>query len=145
MTQNKKAKIKYNASLSESLRRYMSFTITLWIGVVISIIAFVSVLSSNMESLKEKFIYESNFKIDGIKYRADFNADGSWIETETSIDEDDLPKAIREAIERDYEDSEISEIEKVDHHSKGIFYDVEFKQKGKNMDVEYKASGVVIN
>jgi len=89
--------------------------------------------------------YESNFKIDGIKYRADFNADGSWIETETSIDEDDLPKAIREAIERDYEDSEISEIEKVDHHSKGIFYDVEFKQKGKNMDVEYKASGAVIN
>lgn len=45
----------------------MSFTITLWIGVVISIIAFVSVLSSNMESLKEKFIYESNFKIENLR------------------------------------------------------------------------------
>lgn len=89
--------------------------------------------------------YESHFKIDGIKYRADFNPDGSWIETETSIDEDELPKAIREAIKRDYDDSEITEVEKVDHHSKGLFYDVEFKQKGKNKDVMYKASGEVIN
>ncbi|WP_142784322.1 PepSY-like domain-containing protein [Changchengzhania lutea] len=88
--------------------------------------------------------YESHFKIDGIKYRADFKPDGMWIETESSIEKKDLPKAIREKIENDYE-GEITEIEKVDHHSKGIFYDVEFKQKGKNKDIEFKADGSVIN
>ncbi|SEP89863.1 Putative beta-lactamase-inhibitor-like, PepSY-like [Hyunsoonleella jejuensis] len=88
--------------------------------------------------------YESHFKIDGIKYRADFKPDGSWIETETSIDKKDLPKAIRDIIKKDF-DGEISEIEKVDHHSKGVFYDVEFKQKGENKDIEFKADGTIIN
>jgi len=89
--------------------------------------------------------YEANFKIDGIKYRADFNEDGSWVETETSIDEDDLPKAILKVIEEKYADEDITEVEKVDSASKGLFYDVEFKQKGKNMDVEFKADGTIIN
>lgn len=88
--------------------------------------------------------YESHFKIDGIKYRADFKPDGSWIETETSIDKKDLPKAIKDKIEKDF-DGKITEIEKVEHHSKGTFYDVEFKQKGKNKDVEFKANGEIIN
>lgn len=88
--------------------------------------------------------FESHFKIDGVKYRADFNADGSWIETETNIKKKDLPKAIREKIETDF-DGEISEIEKVEHHLKGTFYDVEFKRKGKNKDVEFKSDGTIIN
>lgn len=88
--------------------------------------------------------YESHFKIDGIKYRADFSPSGQWIETETSINKKDLPKVIREIIEKDYE-GEISEVEKVEHHSKGLFYDVEFKRKGKNKDIEFKADGTIIN
>ena len=35
-----------------------------------------------------------------------------------------------------------TEVEKVDSATKGEFYDVEFKKKGKNMDIEYRASGV---
>ncbi|WP_341216272.1 PepSY-like domain-containing protein [uncultured Wocania sp.] len=88
--------------------------------------------------------YESNFKIDGIKYRADFKPNGMWIETESSIDKKDLPKPIRDKIEKDY-NGKITEIEKVQHHSKGLFYDVEFKRKGKNKDIEFKADGTVIN
>ena len=88
--------------------------------------------------------FESHFKIDGVKYRADFNPSGAWIETETSIRKKDLPKAIKDKIEKDFDD-DITEIEKVDHHTKGTFYDVEFKQKGKNKDVEFKADGTIIN
>ena len=89
--------------------------------------------------------YESNFKIDGIKYRADFLPNGNWIETESSIEVKDLPKAIRDKIKADYGSEDITEVEKVEHHSKGLFYDVEFKQKGKNLDVEFKANGDIIN
>lgn len=88
--------------------------------------------------------YESHFKIKGVRYRADFKPDGSWIETETSIDKKDLPKAIRDRIEKEF-DGKISEVEKVEHHSKGLFYDVEFKQKGKNKDIEFRANGAIIN
>ena len=88
--------------------------------------------------------FESHFKIDCVKYRADFNPNGMWIETETSIKKKDLQKAIQKRIKIEF-NGKIAEIEKVDHHSKGIFYDVEFKQKGKNKDIEFKANRDIIN
>ncbi len=88
--------------------------------------------------------YEANFKIDGIKYRADFKKNGAWIETETSIKKKDLPKLIKQAIKDNYGSEDITEIEKVESATKGLFYDVEFKQKGKNMDVEFRKDGSII-
>lgn len=88
--------------------------------------------------------WESHFKIDGEKYRADFNADGSWIETENSIKKDNLPDAIKKKIEEEYSDREITEVEHVKSAIEGEFYDVEFKQKGKNMDVEFREDGSII-
>ncbi|AWX43183.1 hypothetical protein HME9304_00170 [Flagellimonas maritima] len=89
--------------------------------------------------------YESHFKIDGISYRADFTPEGKWIETESSIDKKDVPKAIKEAIEDNYKDLKIVEIEKVQHHSKGTFYDVEFKKDGSKVDIEFNSKGEIIN
>ena len=84
---------------------------------------------------------EGHFEHDGEDLRADFTKEGDWKETEISVDWDDLPEVLQEAIKSEYDKDDISEIEFVDHHTKGEFYDVEFKKKGKNMDVEYKASG----
>ena len=89
--------------------------------------------------------FEAHFKQDGIKYRADFSPAGNWIETETSIKKKELPKVIKEKLKKDFDYSNISEVEKVEHHSKGLFYDVEFKQKGKNIDVEFDAAGNILN
>ena len=89
--------------------------------------------------------YEAQFKQNGEKYRADFSPSGNWIETESSIKKDDLPKAIRDIIKKEYGSEDITEVEHVDSESKGEFYDVEFKQKGKNMDVEFRANGTIIN
>lgn len=88
--------------------------------------------------------YEAHFKQKGIKYRADYTKDGSWYETETNIKKKELPKAIRKVIKKQFPDLKISEIEKVQHHSKGLFYDVEFKRKGKNKDVEFKEDGTIL-
>jgi len=112
-----------------------------------------------MKSFKEKYpnendpdfktdshgYWEAHFKKKGEKYRADFNADGSWIETENSIKYSALPKVIREKIKIIYAAYEISEVEHVMSLEKGEFYDVEFKQKGKNKDVEFKPDGSIIN
>jgi uncharacterized protein YxeA len=88
--------------------------------------------------------WEAHFKKDGEKYRADFNADGSWIETENSIKKKNLPEAIKKAIKKEYADEEITEVEHVMSASKGEFYDVEFKRKGKNKDVEYRVNGTKV-
>lgn len=89
--------------------------------------------------------YEAHFKKEGEKYRADFSPEGKWIETENSIKNKELPKAIKKVIKEKYDSEEITEIEHVTSASKGEFYDVEFKQKGKNMDVEFRANGEIIN
>ena len=89
--------------------------------------------------------FESHFKIKGKSLRADFSPDGQWIETERSIKKDELPKAVRNTIEKEYKALKIAEIEEVDHHSKGRFYDIEFKRKGENKDVEINENGMIIN
>jgi uncharacterized alpha/beta hydrolase family protein len=88
--------------------------------------------------------YEAHFKKKGEKYRADFKPDGAWVETENSIKKKNLPEIIKNIIKKDYAEYEISEVEWVDHATKGIFYDVEFKQKGKNKDVMFTEDGTVI-
>ena len=89
--------------------------------------------------------YESNFKKKDKHYRADFDTSGKWIETERSIKKKELPKAIKEKIKQDFDDYKIVEIEEVDHHAKGRFYDVEFKIDGKKQDVEFTKNGKIIN
>lgn len=88
--------------------------------------------------------WEAHYKKDGEKYRADFTPEGSWIETENSIDKADLPDAVKKTIEEKYPDREITEVEYVVSSREGNFYDVEFKQEDKNMDVEIKEDGTVI-
>lgn len=88
--------------------------------------------------------WEAHYKKDGEKYRADFTPEGAWVETENSVDKDELPEAVKKTIEEKYPDREITEVEYVVSSRQGNFYDVEFKQKGKNMDVEIKEDGTVI-
>lgn len=86
--------------------------------------------------------YEAQFEQNDEKYRADFSPTGSWIETENSIKFKHLPKAVQDAIEREYDKDDIEEIEQVHHFQKGIFYDVEYDEKGKKkFDIEYNALG----
>jgi hypothetical protein len=89
--------------------------------------------------------YEAHFKKKGEKYRADFSPEGTWIETENSIKDKELPEAIKKVIKEKYADEHITEVEHVTSASKGEFYDVEFRKKGKNMDVEFRANGNIIN
>ena len=86
--------------------------------------------------------HEAHFQLDGIKYRADFNPDGSWIETERSLDWGDLPEAVQDAIKTEYKKDDIVELELTDNAKKGKFYDVEIDPKGeKKFDIEYRVDG----
>lgn len=85
--------------------------------------------------------WEAGFVDDDTDYRADFTTDAIWVETETSIEFEDLPDAVKVAIKEQYKDDEISEVEKVDSALRGQFFDVEFKRPGKNQDVEFLADG----
>ena len=86
--------------------------------------------------------HEAHFRLDGRKLRADFDADGTWIETEESVRWKDLPEAVRDAVEGEYDEDDVVELEFTDNAEKGEFYDVELDPKGeKKFDVEYRADG----
>lgn len=89
--------------------------------------------------------YEAKFKKGGIHYRADYTPKGMWVETEQNIKKKALPKAIKKRLKKDFEYEKIYEIEKVSHHQKGLFYDVELKIEGKKKDIEFLTDGTVIN
>ena len=89
--------------------------------------------------------YESHFKKKGKHFRADFSPEGNWIETERSIDKDELPKPVKDWVKHNKDLGKITEIEEVDHHTKGRFYDIEFKRDGKNKDYELSPNGNVLN
>lgn len=89
--------------------------------------------------------FEASFEQAGEKFRADYTRDGQWVETESSLKYEKLPKAVQSALKRaGYDKKDITEIEQVDNAERGKFYDVEFKKKGKNHDVEIREDGQII-
>lgn len=90
-------------------------------------------------------IWEANFVIKGVKYRADFEADGSWVETERDLIFDQLPLEVRAAIELNYDPSNVLDIEAVESPTHGLFYDVEFRRGAEKEDIMFDSKGKVLD
>ena len=88
--------------------------------------------------------HEADFKMGGTSYRADFDADGTWVETETSVKWKDLPEATKAAFQNEDKKKDIIEIEMVDSHEKGKFYDIEYKIGVGKQDIVITAEGKVL-
>ncbi len=89
--------------------------------------------------------FEAKFKKDGKDLRADFTPQGKWVETENSIDEDDLPEVIKEILETEFDDHKVIEVEEVEHNSKGFYYDVEISKEKKKKDIMFTKDGTILN
>src|SRR5258708_7536875 len=79
------------------------------------------------ENAKE---YEAEFKVNNGAVSANFNSDGSWTETETTIPVSDLPAPVSAAIVAKYPGAVISVAEKVEKPGK-VYYEVQLKAGGK--------------
>lgn len=88
--------------------------------------------------------HEAHFELDGKSLRADFTDDGRWVETERSVDYDELPDAVKAVVKDKYDPDDVVEVEFVDHAEKGQFYDVELEDKGEKFDVEITVDGRII-
>jgi hypothetical protein len=86
----------------------------------------VSSVSWERESATE---WEGKFKLRGVKYAAVFLEDGSWVETEHEIGENDIPAKVIRAVEKAYPGYAIDEVEKLETKN-GIAYELEI-EKGK--------------
>jgi len=89
--------------------------------------------------------WEAHFEKNGVKYRSDFNANGNWIETENSLNFEELPANVRAAIEIKYAVENIRDIEAVESAIYGIYYDVEFFKSGEKFDIMYNRKGKILD
>ncbi|MGY8647114.1 MAG: DUF4956 domain-containing protein [Verrucomicrobiales bacterium] len=89
--------------------------------------------------------WEARFEARGIKFRADFDAEGNWVETEHNTTFEELPSEVRSAIVLKYNANDIQGIEGVDSHTHGIFYDVEFQRGAKKQDIMFDSRGKVLD
>jgi Putative beta-lactamase-inhibitor-like, PepSY-like len=89
--------------------------------------------------------HEAEFKLGGIHYRADFKTDGTWVETETTVKWKDLPAATKESFKKESNQKAIVEIELVDSHEKGKFYDIEYKISVGKQDILITPDGKILS
>jgi len=89
---------------------------------------------------KEKGNYEANFKQNGQKMSALFDANGTWLETETDIAITALPKAATDYIEKNCKGEKIKEAAKLKMANGDNNYEAEVK----GMDLIFDANGKFI-
>ncbi len=76
--------------------------------------------------MEGKTEYEAEFKLDGKDVSANFKVDGSWTETEASVEKADLPAGVMEYMKKNVPDADIKETAKIDSPT-GSVYEVEVK------------------
>jgi hypothetical protein len=92
------------------------------------------------ENAKE---YEAEFKLKNTAISANFGTDGSWKETETTINASDLPVAVTKAIQTKYPGAVINLAEKVEKPEK-TYYETVIKVNNKKKEIEISAEGKIM-
>ena len=90
------------------------------------------------ESAKE---YEAEFKLNDTNVSANFGLDGSWVETETTINSTELPAAVVNAINSKYPGNSITKAEKIEKPGGKILYETVIKVNNKKKEIEINPDG----
>ena len=88
--------------------------------------------------------YEADFTFKGNKISANFNTDGTWIETEQQITVAALPKAVAAAIQKKYAGWKITEADKTETAKNGLIYEADIKSGTQKKEVAYKEDGTPV-
>lgn len=86
--------------------------------------------------------WEVEFELNDIEYEATFSADGTWLETETEVEEENLPAAVKAALDAKYSDYDLEEIEHVETPT-GSFYEMEIDADDEEFEISIDASGQI--
>jgi hypothetical protein len=97
----------------------------------------------NVRWEKENKDYEAGFKINEIETSVLLDVAGNFLETESEIAHNALPKAIADAVAKNYADYEIEETSRIE--TGGIVsYEVEVEKEKKSMDLIFDQNGKLL-
>jgi hypothetical protein len=84
---------------------------------------------------------EANFKMNNADVSANFNLDGTWVETETTIPSSELPAAVTNAVNTKYPGAVYERTEKIEKPGAKILYEVNITVNGKKKELELNPDG----
>lgn len=87
--------------------------------------------------------WEAEFKLERKEYSANFTSEGVWKETEYEIKESEIPAAIKQILDTEFNGYEIEESE-ISETSKGKVYEFELEQGEINIEVAITLEGKII-
>jgi len=93
----------------------------------------------------EKSVYEASFKLNGKEISACFDTAGTWLETETVINPDDLPYAVRATLKKDFDGWKIKEAAKIESVKHGNTFEAELEKDEESYEVLMTTDGQVLN
>jgi hypothetical protein len=97
----------------------------------------------NVKWSKEKATeWEAEFKMSGKEYSANYNADGSWMETEYEISASEIPAAVTKTLGKEFPGYKLVESE-ISETAKGKLYEFEIKTGTKKQEVALDENGVI--
>jgi hypothetical protein len=84
--------------------------------------------------------WEAEFKSDGKEESANYDLNGSWLETEYEIQTKDIPGAVKASLDKEYAGYKITESE-LSETSTGKVYELELKKGAEKLEVFFDLSG----
>ena len=87
--------------------------------------------------------WEARFKLNGKEYSSNFMQDGTWVETEYEVSESDIPQAVLDAINTNFEGYEVEDIELTETKD-GKAYEFSIEKDGDEVEVIIDSSGNVL-
>lgn len=90
---------------------------------------------------ENKTEYEASFMLDNKEMSAVYNSDGSLKEIETEIAVTELPKAVSDALNKNYPNAKVHEAAKIERSDNSVVYEAEIKVNGKKTDVLFDPNG----
>jgi uncharacterized protein involved in tellurium resistance len=88
--------------------------------------------------------FEAGFKWNGGKYAANFSDKGEWLETETTIQFNQLPEKVQQAFNKAHKNEKIKAVAKIENSKGEIKYEIELKKGKKPVELFYKPDGTEI-
>ena len=87
--------------------------------------------------------YEAEFVMEGVKISANFNADGTWLETESLIPVSKLPNEVQAEIAKLYADESIIEADRIERAGKESVYEIVVKMGMKKKEIIMDETGII--
>jgi len=88
--------------------------------------------------------FEASFNLKGVDYSANYSDTGEWMETESNIAFNDLPKNVQTTFNASHPNAKVKEVAKIETSKGQTQFELEMKQGMKTVEFLYNSDGTEI-